>query len=56
MVFDPHSLLLKLCLIKNKEAFKNIGVQSDVYSNNFNAFLASLQIRYTTDLTPIPSN
>lgn len=42
MVFDPCWLLLKLFLIKTKEAFKNIGVQSDIYSNTFNAFLASM--------------
>lgn len=42
MVFDPCWLLLKLFLIKTKEAFKNIGEQSDIYSNTFNAFLASM--------------
>lgn len=56
MVFDPCWLLLKLFLIKTKETFKNIGVQSDIYSNTFNAFLASLQIHYTAVLTPMLSN
>lgn len=56
MEFDPFWLLLKLFLIKTKEAFKNIGVQSSIYSNTFNAFLTSLWIQYTTALTPMLSN
>lgn len=56
MVSDAFWLLLKLFLIKTQEAFKNIRVQSGIYSNTFNAFLASLWIQYTTALTPMLSN